>query len=140
MEDSGDDYDMDLDQRTRNLGGKEGRIIMLGNGTNILTDSGDTDMFDYDDEDERSKDQSKGTVEESRSEREGTPGPPSTTDTDGEVPANPGQPETTASPKDVNDSPIQNKADSTPPPEATIKPASDTPLSPEHKTEDKKSS
>ena len=42
---------MDMDQRTRFLGGRAGRIILLGDGTEILTgqvhdDDGDVDMED----------------------------------------------------------------------------------------------
>ncbi|KAG7004690.1 protein phosphatase 2C [Physcia stellaris] len=49
FEDSGDDYDMDTDQRTRGVGGRSGRIILLGDGTEVVTDS--DDMFDHDEED-----------------------------------------------------------------------------------------
>ena len=39
---------MDMDQRTRLLGGRGGRVILLGDGTEIITGSGD----DEDDVDE----------------------------------------------------------------------------------------
>lgn len=80
-QDSPDDYEADLDQRARGGFGRSGRIILLGDGTEVLTDSDDTDMFDQSDEDKDAKNQiQKGTpdtsdVESARSEREGTPGP-----------------------------------------------------------------
>jgi len=48
FDDSPDDYDMDMDQRTRMLGGgKGGRIILLGDGTEIVADNdNDVDMED----------------------------------------------------------------------------------------------
>ena len=89
-DDSPDDFDMDMDQRTRFLGGRAGRIILLGDGTEILTgqihdDDGDIDMEDRgeaeeadDDEDEQvpasSKDKPNGESIE-RSKREETPSP-----------------------------------------------------------------
>ena len=80
FEDS-DDYDMDVDQRTRGIGGgRSGRIILLGDGTEVLTDSDETEMFNHDEEDKDLDSQvAKGgpQSEESRSrnEREETPGP-----------------------------------------------------------------
>lgn len=50
-DESGDDYELDLDQRTRNMGGRSGKIILLGDGTEMLTDSDDTEMFDHSEED-----------------------------------------------------------------------------------------
>ena len=80
FEDSGDDYDMDVDQRTRGVGGRSGRIILLGDGTEVLTDSDETEMFDHDEEDKDLDSQvNKGGPQSeesrSRSEREETPGP-----------------------------------------------------------------
>ena len=45
---------MDMDQRSKNSisGGKKGRIILLGDGSEILTGSEDTDMIDTEEEDE----------------------------------------------------------------------------------------
>jgi protein phosphatase PTC2/3 len=79
---------MDMDQRTRKLGGRSGRIILLGDGTEVLTDAADIDMFDHDEEDKdlssqvgrgdspnhyaQEHEEDDGSV---RSEREGTPGP-----------------------------------------------------------------
>lgn len=80
FEDSGEDYDMDIDQRTRGIGGKSGRIILLGDGTEVLTDSDETEMFDHDEEDKDldsqvSKAGPQSEEARSRSEREETPGP-----------------------------------------------------------------
>ena len=81
--DSPDEYELDLDNRSRGFGGKNGRIILLGDGTEVLTDSDDTDMFDHSEEDKDTENQvSKGTpattdTESMRSEREGTPAPSS---------------------------------------------------------------
>jgi protein phosphatase PTC2/3 len=79
--DSPDEYELDLDNRSRGFGGKNGRIILLGDGTEVLTESDDTEMFDHSEEDKDTENQvSKGTppttdVESMRSEREGTPAP-----------------------------------------------------------------
>lgn len=54
---------MDLDQRA---GGKSGRIILLGDGTEVLTDSADGDMFDDAEEKDLASQVNKGN-------REGTP-------------------------------------------------------------------
>lgn len=81
FEDSGDDYDLDLDQRSRGVGGRSGRIILLGDGTEVLTDSDETEMFDHEEEDKDLASQaSKGQMkldDESRGGREETPGPES---------------------------------------------------------------
>jgi protein phosphatase 2C family protein 2/3 len=79
FDESSDDYDLDLDHRTRNFGGRSGRIILLGDGTEVLTDSDDTEMFDRVEEDKDLESQvRKGPASEddmARGEREGTPGP-----------------------------------------------------------------
>lgn len=51
FEDDVDDYDMDMEQRTRFIGGRANRIILLGDGTEISIgrahdDDGDIDMED----------------------------------------------------------------------------------------------
>ncbi|UJO24318.1 uncharacterized protein CLAFUR5_13618 [Fulvia fulva] len=94
-----DEYDMDMDQRTRMLG-RGGRIILLGDGTEILTGNandhdGDVDMDDRGDAEETSDDSSEekdteqvrkhqaaeqkpnGETEQERSAREATPAPSS---------------------------------------------------------------
>ena len=78
---SPDEYELDLDQRTRGGFGNQGRIILLGDGTEVLTDSDDTDMFDHSEEDKDTENQVKKAtpatpdLDSNRSEREGTPGP-----------------------------------------------------------------
>ncbi|KAI1810880.1 phosphatase 2C-like domain-containing protein [Poronia punctata] len=51
--DSGSGYDVDTENRSRNFGtgGYKGRIIFLGDGTEVLTDSDDAEMFDNQEED-----------------------------------------------------------------------------------------
>lgn len=95
FDDSPDDYEMDMDQRTRFLGGgRAGRIILLGDGTEILAgqmhdDDGDVDMEDRgeaEEAEEKDLDEQvqKGqepnvpngeTGDEDRSKREETPSP-----------------------------------------------------------------
>lgn len=59
--DDSDEYDMDMDSRTRNVGGgANGHIILLGDGTEVLTDQNNSDSFEND---------------QDRANREGTPGP-----------------------------------------------------------------
>jgi protein phosphatase 2C family protein 2/3 len=78
---------MDMDQRTRLLGGRGGRVILLGDGTEIVTGSGDDDdvdmgeaeeVDDSDLEEQIKKGQAEsnnGETNASRVQREGTPGP-----------------------------------------------------------------
>jgi protein phosphatase 2C family protein 2/3 len=49
-DENSDDYDMDMDQRTRSFGSLGGRIILLSDGTEVSHDHEDTEMFDNDDE------------------------------------------------------------------------------------------
>ena len=53
FDDSDSGYDVDMDSRLKSFGGnnQRGRIILLGDGTEVLTDSDDTEMFDHADED-----------------------------------------------------------------------------------------
>lgn len=85
FDDSPDDYDMDMDQRTRMLG-RGGRIILLGDGTEVLTGGagdhdGDVDMdhvgdaeYESDERDDEAvqSNQPNGAV---RGSREETPAP-----------------------------------------------------------------
>lgn len=79
--DSPDEYELDMDSRSRNFTRSSGRIILLGDGTEVLTDSDDVDMFDRTDEDKDTANQVQKTTnvstedDPSRGEREGTPGP-----------------------------------------------------------------
>ena len=83
FEDSGDDYDLDMDSRDRGVGGRSGRIILLGDGTEVLTDGDDADTYDHE-EDEKNSETETGKVhlsesDEGRAAREETPGPESQT-------------------------------------------------------------
>jgi protein phosphatase 2C family protein 2/3 len=49
--DSGYDVDSEKSGRSFGIGGYRGRIIFLGDGTEVLTDSDDTEMFDNSEED-----------------------------------------------------------------------------------------
>ncbi|KAL7623476.1 Protein phosphatase 2C 2 [Parahypoxylon ruwenzoriense] len=49
--DSGYDVDVENKSKTFGIGGYKGRIIFLGDGTEVLTDSDDTEMFDNSEED-----------------------------------------------------------------------------------------
>jgi protein phosphatase 2C family protein 2/3 len=81
IDDDPDDIDMDLDQRFRPNAGQGGRIILLGDGTEISTDAPDSEMFDHADEDRDLDSQvdkyNKEESKDSSREREGTPGPQS---------------------------------------------------------------
>jgi hypothetical protein len=78
---------MDMDQRTRFIGGRQGRIILLGDGTeisvgNMHDDDGDIDMEDRgeaeeaeDNDPEQVKSEAATNGETSRSTREETPAP-----------------------------------------------------------------
>jgi protein phosphatase 2C family protein 2/3 len=76
-----------LDKRSKAFGPGGGRIIVLGDGTEVLTDSDDAEMFDHSDEDKDTENQiQKGTPatsdnDSTRSEREGTPAPQPPTET-----------------------------------------------------------
>ena len=107
FDESSDDYELDLEHRTRSFGGRSGRIILLGDGTEVLTDSDEADMFDHSEEDRDLESQvRKGPTSRedmSRGQREGTPGPaddaPSTT---GSTPS-----KTTESPSSMNTDPSE---------------------------------
>ncbi|CAJ2503281.1 Uu.00g106750.m01.CDS01 [Anthostomella pinea] len=54
FDDSDSGYDVDMENKsskTFGIGGYKGRIIFLGDGTEVLTDSDDTEMFDNSEED-----------------------------------------------------------------------------------------
>lgn len=77
FDDSPDEYDPGLDSRPS--GGRSGRIILLGDGTELLTDMGDEEMFPNGDESKDIKEEpntdAANTVDSTRNQREGTPGP-----------------------------------------------------------------
>lgn len=66
FDDSDSGYDIDVDSRLKAVGGnnQRGRIILLGDGTEVLTDSDDTaEMFDQGEEDKDLESQvSRGQV------------------------------------------------------------------------------
>jgi protein phosphatase 2C family protein 2/3 len=70
---------MDLDNRFRPNNGGGGRIILLGDGTEVSTEGQDGEMFDNEDEDKDLDSQVNKYNQEadnkSRNDREGTPGP-----------------------------------------------------------------
>lgn len=81
-EDDGDDFEMDMDQRTRGIGsGRSGRIILLGDGTEVLTDSDEHEMMEHDD-DVHLEGQTRPGDEGHRNAREDTPGPESVKDSE----------------------------------------------------------
>jgi len=51
FDDSDSGYDVDMDQKKSFGGNQRGRIILLGDDTEVLTDSDDTEMFDHSEED-----------------------------------------------------------------------------------------
>lgn len=88
FDDSSDDYEMDMDQRTRLLGGRAGRIILLGDGTEIVTGQGDDDDVDMEDRGEaeeadsdveeqvkKGQAETNGESDAARTKREETPAP-----------------------------------------------------------------
>ncbi|KAL8972614.1 MAG: hypothetical protein Q9183_000448 [Haloplaca sp. 2 TL-2023] len=84
VEDSSDDYDLDLDRQGTGSGGRSGRVILLGNGTEVLTDSDEQEAFDHEDDDRDLENQvsrhdatASRESTEARNQREETPGPPS---------------------------------------------------------------
>lgn len=80
---------MDIDQRFRPGNGLGGRIILLGDGTEISTEAPDSEMFNQDDEDKDLDSQvNKYHTEQSAGEqkaREGTPDAPQTTESPSSV-------------------------------------------------------
>lgn len=80
FDDSGDDYELDL--RNRADGGRSGRIILLGDGTEVLTDSDDTEIFDHDEDKDLESQVTKVLKREPRNGREDTPAPEGQRDTE----------------------------------------------------------
>lgn len=84
FDDSDSGYDVDTaGQKSRGfgIGGYKGRIIFLGDGTEVLTDSDDAEMFDNADEDKDLASQvdksSGGTEEDDSAAPPRAPSPPS---------------------------------------------------------------
>ncbi|KAF1988083.1 protein phosphatase 2C protein 1 [Aulographum hederae CBS 113979] len=123
FDDSPEDYDMDMDQRTRNFGtGLGGRIILLGDGTELSGDSLDSEMFDHDDEDKdlesqvhKSTSDNEEDTDADRSRREDTPGPTGAPTTGAPAQASKDQPE--------NPSPASDKTEKSDTPAKTESPS-----------------
>jgi protein phosphatase PTC2/3 len=140
-DESPEDFDMDLDHRTRSFGGLGGRIILLGDGTELSSDSADPDseMFDHDDEDldleaqvqRGSADESHDHSEESfRRQREGTPAPSGNPGLSNQsATSNEESPSSVSTersqPAQAEDSKAENATKTESPSEAKTKPASD---------------
>ncbi|KAL8927736.1 MAG: hypothetical protein Q9208_002151 [Pyrenodesmia sp. 3 TL-2023] len=80
-DDSGDDYDLHLDKQASGFGGRSGRIILLGNGTEVVTDSDEQEVFDHEDDDQdlenqvNKHDANASKEAAKRNQRQETPGP-----------------------------------------------------------------
>lgn len=72
--DGADEYDIEVD-RTRGFSVRSGRIILLGDGTEMLTEQNDDELFDHAEEDEEERQATSGPTNLLRNDREGTPGP-----------------------------------------------------------------
>ena len=109
FEDSGEDYDMDLDPVAR--GGRPARIILLGNGTEVLTDSDEQEVFDHDEDDKDLENQvgKSPVAANSRNQREGTPGPRSQDPSNQQQTPDSGE---TGNPFDTPSSTTSDKSDS----------------------------
>jgi protein phosphatase 2C family protein 2/3 len=80
FDDSPDDYDLEMDNRSRAFGVRAGRIILLGDGTEVHAEQDEEELFDATEEDEDSENQVRtsstaSNSEVSRQHREDTPGP-----------------------------------------------------------------
>ena len=79
-----DNYELDMDQRTRSLGARPDRIILLGDGKEVLTDADEMDQDDNDPEaaSHSINEEPQQTEEETkaRSVREETPAPESSSE------------------------------------------------------------
>lgn len=77
FEENPDDYDMEND-RARGFSVRSGRIILLGDGTEVVPEQNDEELFDQTDEDRDMSNQvDRQSPDSTRNEREGTPGPQS---------------------------------------------------------------
>lgn len=75
FEENPDDYDMDND-RARGFSVRSGRIILLGDGSELVPEHNDEELFDRTEEDRDLPSQvQRNSPDASRKEREGTPGP-----------------------------------------------------------------
>ncbi|KAK7732895.1 Protein phosphatase 2C 2 [Botryosphaeria dothidea] len=97
-DDSPDDYDMDMGRGTRIGQGLGGRIILLGDGTELSSDSTESEMFDHDEEDKDLESQVN------KNQREETPAP--TAASEAGTPSSKGQ-----APSASQDSPASDKTE-----------------------------
>lgn len=74
-DDSGDDFDIDMDSRRSGKGDRSGRIILLGDGTEMLTDGDDDGVIEDEDTDFASHLHRESDDKPPSSIREETPGP-----------------------------------------------------------------
>ncbi|KAK1150300.1 Protein phosphatase 2C 2 [Aspergillus melleus] len=80
FEENPDDYEMDND-RARGFSVRSGRIILLGDGTELIPEQNDEELFDQTEEDRDLPRQAQHESPDSvRNEREGTPGPQTKSD------------------------------------------------------------
>jgi protein phosphatase PTC2/3 len=119
--DSGYDVDMDKQSKPFGIGGYKGRIIFLGDGTEVLTDSDDTEMFDNAEEDKDLASQ----VSKSSSGEEGE-------DNSGLPPRAPSPPPREKKSNTTSESKTETATSDTPTDEAQTEPKKE-----ESKTEDK---
>lgn len=77
FEDQTDDYELEM-ERSRAFSVRQGRIILLGDGTEIISDQNEEELF-YQTEDQDLTNQIHPTTS-SRNDREPTPGPQSKQD------------------------------------------------------------
>ncbi|KKK19578.1 hypothetical protein AOCH_004826 [Aspergillus ochraceoroseus] len=80
FEENPDDYELDND-RIRPFSVRSGRVILLGDGTELIPEQNDEELFDHAAEDQDLPNQvQRQDADSGRNEREGTPGPQSKTD------------------------------------------------------------
>ncbi|KAL0262940.1 Protein phosphatase 2C 2 [Diplodia seriata] len=96
-DDSPDDYDMDMGRGTRIGQGLGGRIILLGDGTELSSDSAESEMFDHDEEDKDLESQVN------KNQREETPAPTAASEA--------GTPSKGSAPSAAQDSPASDKTE-----------------------------
>ncbi|KAL1629660.1 Protein phosphatase 2C 2 [Neofusicoccum ribis] len=114
-DDSPDDYDMDMGRGARIGQGLGGRIILLGDGTELSSDSAESEMFDHDEEDKDLESQVN------KNQREETPAPTAASEA--------GTPSKSQAPSAAQDSPASDKtekSESAPDSKATLKQAADS--------------
>jgi protein phosphatase PTC2/3 len=79
FDDSPDDYDLDTDSNRRAFSVRSGRIILLGDGTEVHADQDEDELFDATEEEDEEKGVQKqvrnSTLDAVRGHREDTPGP-----------------------------------------------------------------